>query len=132
MLLSANNEIDAAITAFEQAIARDTNYANARYFLALAYAQNGNTDGAREQLESVLALNPGNAEVTTLIERLNAGEPLSLTQSASSTQSQITQPETVVSEDGTVTTTEDPDTPLISPVNTVPEEDTTASEEETE
>ena len=132
VLLSANNEIDAAITAFEQAIARDTNYANARYFLALAYAQNGNTDGAREQLESVLALNPGNAEVTTLIERLNAGEPLSLTQSASSTQSQITQPETVVSEDGTVTTTEDPDTPLISPVNTVPEEDTTASEEETE
>ena len=132
VLLSANNEIDAAITAFEQAIARDTNYANARYFLALAYAQNGNTDGAREQLESVLALNPGNAEVITLIERLNAGEPLSLTQSASSTQSQITQPETVVSEDGTVTTTEDPDTPLISPVNTVPEEDTTASEEETE
>ncbi len=133
VLLSAINEIDSAITAFEQAVARDTNYANARYFLALAYAQNGNTEGALEQLQAVLALNPGNAEVTSLIERLNAGEPLTLQQNASSSPSQLTEPETVVSEDGTVTTTEDPDTPLISPVNTVPEdEDTESSTEETQ
>jgi tetratricopeptide (TPR) repeat protein len=131
VLLSANNEIDAAITAFEQAIALDTNYANARYFLALAYAQQGNTQGALQQLQAVLELNPGNAQVQNLIERLNTGESLSFEEDVQQTQQQVDEPTTVTSEDGTVTTTEDPDTPLISPVNTVGDTEEESVSEET-
>lgn len=131
VLLSAHNEIDAAITAFEQAIALDTNYANARYFLALAYAQQGNTQGALQQLQTVLDLNPGNTQVQDLIDRINSGEGLSAPEDVQQTQPQVDEPTTVTSEDGTVTTTEDPDTPLIRPVNTVggTEEEESASTE---
>jgi len=123
VLQSANNEIDAAIESFKRAVALDGNYANARYFLALAYAQKGDSEGALRELQVVLDLNPGNAEVMALMERIRSGQPLVETSSAQ----QVQEPESVSAEDDAVTTTGDPDTSLISPVNTVADE----AEEET-
>lgn len=127
VLQSASGDLDGAIIAFEQAIALDSNYANARYFLAIAYAQKGNNDAAVEQLQQVLVSNPGNADVTALIERIQSGLPLEVTPQTS--VSQVEEPETVGADDDAVTTTEAPDTSLISPVNTVGTE--ADSEEET-
>lgn len=121
VLSSAANDLTAAIAAFERAIALDSNYANARYFLALAYAQQENIAGALEQLRKVLELNPGNEDVITLIGQLESGEPLTAVSQESSAQ-QIAEPEAVTTNENTVITTQDPDTPLISPVNTVGEE----------
>lgn len=120
VLQSASGDLDGAIVAFRQAIALDANYANARYFLAIALAQKNDSAGAIEQLEQVLVSNPGNADVTALIERIRSGEPLVVTPQTST--SQVAEPETVGADDDAVTTTEAPDTSLITPVNTVGEE----------
>lgn len=131
VLESASGNLNAAITAFERAVALDTNYANARYFLALAYAQQDNSQGAIEQLQKVLELNPGNDDVEALIAQIQSGEPLDLGSQVSAS-SRVDEPETVTSENETVTTTENPDTPLISPVNTVGEDTETQTNEETD
>lgn len=117
ILESASGKQDEAITAFKQAIELDTNYANARYFLAIALAQKGENAAAIEQLQAVLALNPGNTEVTSLITQLQSGKPLVVT--PQETSQQVGEPETVSTDEEAVTTTEAPDTSLITPVNTV-------------
>jgi tetratricopeptide (TPR) repeat protein len=119
VLHSASGNLDASIAAFEQAIALDVNYANARYFLALAYAQKGKRDGALEQLQKVLDLNPGNTDVISLMDRIRSGAPLEVTQESQ----QVSEPESVTSEDNAITTTEAPATSLITPVNGVGEEE---------
>lgn len=113
---------DAAIAAFERAVVLDTNYANARYFLALAYEEKGRTEEARTQLERVLELNPGNTTVQTLLTSLGSGR--TPTSADASVSGAPTQPNEGVSEDdtGTVTAIDVPDSALITPVNTVPEE----------
>jgi len=125
-LLLVDGQLADAIEAFNRAIARDQNYANARYFLARAYAENNEIDKAIEQLEVVLMLNPNNAEVIGLIERLRSGRGFD-TDVAVSTPA-LGGPEVVTEVNNTVITTEDPDTPLVSPVNTV----NNAEEEESE
>lgn len=118
VLLASNNNIEAATTAFETAVRFDPNYANARYFLALAYSELGRPEEARAQLEVVLSLNPDATQVSDLIDRLGQGESFQL---SSGTPEPVPESADVsVSEDGEVSTTEDPDTPLLSPVNTVP------------
>ncbi len=113
---SLENE-ENAIAAFERAVALDPNYANARYFLALAYAQQGRTDDAIAQLEVVRDLNPDNTQVQDLIDQLRNGVPLDVAPDANTPQLEEA---SVVSEEGeTVTTTEAPDTSLVTPVNTV-------------
>lgn len=69
--------------------------------------------------------------MTALITQLQSGEPLVLNPQTSTEQ--VNEPETVSADDDAVTTTEAPDTSLITPVNTVgdseeTEEDTTAEE----
>ncbi len=118
VLLSANNDIEGAITSFEKAVVLNPSYANARYMLALAYAQTDRTDEAISQLEVVSALNPNNQSVVTLIEQLKADEFIP----APTPSGLVDEPEVVVENAETVTTTEVPDSSLISPVNTIPEE----------
>ena len=120
VLLAASGDIDGSIVAFNKAIELDTNYANARYFLALSLAQKGDTKGAIAQLQAVLALNPGNVEVETLIAQLQSGQPLIL---APETTGQVDEPQTVSAEDDAITTTETPDTSLVSPVNIIDSEE---------
>jgi tetratricopeptide (TPR) repeat protein len=126
VLYSAQKEIDLAIPAFEQAIVVDQNYANARYLLALAYDEKGRGDDAKKQLEAVLALNPGNAEVMNLIKVLNENGSLSsLRQNASKT---VVEAEPVTTDNGTVSTTQSLDTNLVQPVNTLPDTGTGETE----
>jgi len=116
VLESSVKNIDNAIVAFTKAVALDNNYANARYFLALAHVQKGDYPAALEQLEVVLTLNPGNADIETLIEQLKSGETFEVAPEVLSEQ--IEEPETVTKgEDNEVTTTGNPDTPLVSSVN---------------
>ncbi len=123
VLESSRQNITGAITAFERAITLDQNYANARYLLALAYDEEGRGDEAKQQLEAVLNLNPGNAEVTALLEVLNREGSLdSLRSDANRTV--VNEANPVTAENGTVSTTQDsPDTPLVNPVNTAPKFD---------
>lgn len=119
VLESSRGNRDEAIAAFQRAVELDNNYANARYLLALEFAQQGDTPAAIEQLQAVLELNPGNEDVTALIEQLRSGESLNL--STSNEAGDVEEPETVSADDDAVTTTEAPDTPLVSPVNVVGE-----------
>ena len=119
VLYSSSGEIEKAVKSFETAIAIDPNYANARYFLALAYSELGRTDEAKEQLKVVLDLNPDATQVAELIDRLEAGETFELSPES---QTPVSEDSVSVSDGGEVTTTSVPDSPLLSPVNTVPEE----------
>ena len=129
ILQSANGKIDDAINSFAQAVTLDQNYANARYFLALGLAQKGNITEAIAQLEAVLSLNPGNGDVIALIEQLKTGSlPTTLNPNS---VGQVAEPQTVQAVENAVTSTEAPNTSLVSPINTVAEE-TNASPEESE
>ncbi len=104
--------------ALQAAIQLDPQYANARYYLAFAYAKLGKTGEAKAQLEKVLETNPGNTDVSTLIDRLNRGEKIfepSAPQNATNEQVSTT-PE---SKNGVVDTK--PNTPLLTPVNPIPD-----------
>jgi tetratricopeptide (TPR) repeat protein len=127
VLYSSQSKFDEAIAAFSRAIDLDTNYANARYFLGIALAQKGDAQGAIAQLQKVLELNPGNADVSALIAQLQANGKLP---QQSAPAGQVTEPTGVTTVDNTVTASENPDTPLISPVNTPAESDTASSAEE--
>lgn len=62
-----------AIAALEMALALNNDYANARYFLGLAYDRVGRKDDAVRQFEDVERLNPDNEEVKKILENLRAG-----------------------------------------------------------
>lgn len=63
----------AAVQAFQRAVTLADTYANARYFLALAYWRLEEPERAITELERVLETNPGNTEVEAMIENLQAG-----------------------------------------------------------
>ena len=115
VLLFSNERREEARSALEQAVALDGNYANARFYLALVYDTLGRTSDAREQLDVILATNPGNEIIVALLERLDRGEPL---MSADSGQAPLSDVSGVTKKDGAVTADTEPDTPLVSPVNT--------------
>lgn len=122
VLLSSQKNFDKAVVAFEKAKSLDVNYANARYLLALAYDMVGRSADAKEELKVVLSLNPGNADVTHLIETIDReGSLASLrkdpTQSVEKTVEETTP---TTGTDGSVTTTEGTETNLVTPVNTIP------------
>ncbi len=121
VLLSSDQKLDEAIVAFERAVALDSNYANARYFLALGYLEKDNRDAAVEQLEVVLSLNPGNQQVESLLNDIRSGRQFESASTASTSEQVVETDSPVDSADGTVTTTEAPETSLISPVNPVEE-----------
>lgn len=120
VLLSSQEKFEQSIVAFERAVQLDANYANARYFLALAYEQVGRSEDAIVQLEIVRDLNPDNAGVEDVISQIKSGVPLT---TPTAEASSVTEPEgvSVGESNNAVITTEDPDTSLISPVNVVPD-----------
>ncbi len=121
VLESARKNLQGAVPAFEKAVALDPNFANARYLLALAYDELGNSGKAKEQLEAVLNLNPGNADITNLIQVIGSeGSLARLRNDASKT---VVEASPTTDENGTVSTTQESDTSLITPVNTVPKEE---------
>ncbi len=64
------NQMDKAISMFEQAVIVTPNYANARYALALSYLNKNRNQDALTQLQLVDQLVPGNENVQALIEQL--------------------------------------------------------------
>ncbi len=121
VLEAANNNADGAVNAFERAVALDTNYANARYLLAIAYDQKGRTADAQRELEKVLELNPGNKDIEGLIEKLSKGASLNEENTSPISGASLSGSETTVSDTGTVSTEGAPNTPIVTPVNTIPE-----------
>jgi tetratricopeptide (TPR) repeat protein len=67
--------IGKARAAFEAAVRIIPDYANALYFLGVAYDREGNRSLALEQFERVLALNPDSVEVQAAIANVRAGKP---------------------------------------------------------
>jgi tetratricopeptide (TPR) repeat protein len=119
VLARAKGDTQLAITALEHAVALDENFANARYHLALAYDEAGRSADAKAQLEAVLKLNPGNEDVTNMIDVLDQeGSLASLRAQAAQT---VSEQEPVTAEDGTVHTTGGGDSSLVTPVNTPPQ-----------
>lgn len=59
---------------FERALAIAPNYANAHWYLATLYEQDGDIASAIAEVEKVLALNPDNEAVTQRLDRLTRGQ----------------------------------------------------------
>jgi tetratricopeptide (TPR) repeat protein len=122
VLEAARNNVDGAISAFEYAVRLDPNYANAHYLLALAYSEKGRANDAEKSLEKVLELNPENTDIQGLLRTLRDGGTLSIDEGTQGEGAPVSEANGVTNTNGTVTTDSRPDTPLVSPVNTVPEE----------
>lgn len=69
------NELPRARAEFERAIAINSNYSNARYFLGLIYDRQGDKKAAIVQFEEIQKFNPENQEVKLILENLKAGKP---------------------------------------------------------
>lgn len=75
ILRSGTGDTQGAITALSKAVEINPQYANARFFLAVAYATAGQNDLARAQLEAVAALSPENAAaVASDLDTLRLGK----------------------------------------------------------
>ncbi len=68
-----NKDYDGAISALERSVKLNPVYANAKYFLGLAYDKLGRKKDAIAQFKDVQLLNPDNDEVKNILENLNAG-----------------------------------------------------------
>jgi tetratricopeptide (TPR) repeat protein len=117
VLYGADNNAAAAISAFTNALTLNPQYANARYMRALQVLAQGDQATATAELEMVRDMNPDNASVSELIEKIKRGEVTTNT----GTPAAVTEPEAVTRDGEAVTTDTDPNSPLVSPVNTVPE-----------
>ena len=62
-----------AAEAFEKALALNSSYSNARYFLGLSYYNLGKSGDAIKQFEMVQTLNPDNKEVELILRNLKEG-----------------------------------------------------------
>lgn len=74
LLLGADQKTNDAVIAFERAIALSSDYANARYFLSLAYLDLGRQEDALVQLRIILKDNQDSELVKNIIAQVEAGE----------------------------------------------------------
>lgn len=124
ILLASTNRLNDAVSAFEYAVKLDPQYANARYFLALGYVEQGKVDAAIEQLNIVKELNASNSIVDSLINQLRTtgNIPTNLTE-----QSPVTERDS--SSEGV--TNQDLETGLVTSSNPVSSNTNTTNSEET-
>ncbi len=115
LLLAKVDKISDAIKAFEQAIILDNNYANARYFLALAYLDTDRKNDAIVQLKIIETLNPDNQMIKQLIAEVEANK---FVKPDAGFGVPVNDYSVVDQEDGDITTsTKVPETDLINPLN---------------
>ena len=69
-----NKDYDKAGLALESAVAINSEYANARYFLGLVYDKQGKKDKAIEQFEIIQKANPDNQEINKILNNLMDGK----------------------------------------------------------
>lgn len=115
VLLSASEKIPEAIAAYQAAITLDTNYANARYMLALDLAKSGQSEAALEQLRFVQKSNEDNEQLKTLIKQIENGEEVASPSSSLGNQAPIKDREA----NEQSITPEDVSSDLINNVNTI-------------
>lgn len=125
VLFAADKNREASIAAYSRAIELNPNYANARYLRALQYLEAGNTTLAVSELRLVEELNPDNAAIKEVIAKIQAGDIASVLQG---NVGQVSEPESVEVVNEVLTTNDVPDTDLLTPVNTVPDEEAGPSE----
>ena len=113
VLLATDAQLAEAAQAFETAIRLDGSYANARYFLALTYLDQDRTEEALVQLKLVRETNPDNEVLAALIAAVEGGTY----EKSQSNFAPVVDSSTVSEEGGVTTTTEDPETDLVTPVN---------------
>ncbi|HEY0964270.1 MAG TPA: tetratricopeptide repeat protein [Candidatus Paceibacterota bacterium] len=126
VLYAAKKDNDSAIAAYEAAISRDQDFANARYMLALSLIDAKRLDDALAQLRIVQQTNQDNEQLKSLITQLETnGLPTASTTDLGSPVNEQTPAQgngdAVVSPNGA------PDTDLVTPVNTVGEEEGNAA-----
>jgi tetratricopeptide (TPR) repeat protein len=114
ILEATNNNLEAAIKAFETAVGLDNNYANARYFLALAYLDTDRKDDALVQLRIVEESNPDSELIKNSIQQIESGD---YQRPQSSNQLPVQSGEVVSQNEDVTTTSEVPNTDLVSPLN---------------
>jgi tetratricopeptide (TPR) repeat protein len=74
-LLKYNNgDYAGAASDLERSVRLIPDYANAKYFLGLAYDKLGKKDLAINVFESIAKTNPGNTEITNILNNLRAGK----------------------------------------------------------
>lgn len=117
----SKQDIEKGVIALQAAIQLDPQYANAHYYLAFAYDKLGRTADARGELEKVLATNPDNADVQKLIQRMNNGEKISAATPPQTNANTPTEPTTATETKNDAAVKEKPNSPLLTPVNPVPE-----------
>lgn len=83
LLFYASNDMDSAITALEKAIEFQPDYANAKYFLGLSYYAQGHTVKAVKLFAELVAQNPNNNEVRSILANMRIGMPVSSVEPAS-------------------------------------------------
>ncbi|MES2748900.1 MAG: tetratricopeptide repeat protein [Patescibacteria group bacterium] len=115
VLHGAVKNTDAAIAAFTAAITLNPSYANARYFLAEQYLIKGNREAALEQLQIIRDLNPENTAVNSVIDKINSG---TLPLGEFAPNANLPEGSPVTTTNDVTTTSEVPETPLLTPVNT--------------
>lgn len=115
----SKQDIEKGVIALQAAVQLDPQYANAHYYLAFAYDKLGRTADAKAELEKVLATNPGNTDVQKLIDRMNNGEKISAGTPPQTNTPAETTTATETKNDAAVK--EKPNSPLLTPVNPVPE-----------
>jgi tetratricopeptide (TPR) repeat protein len=71
-----NKNYSAAADAMGVAVKLQPDYANARYFLGLAYARIGKTADAIDQFDELQKSNPNNEEINLILANLRAGKPI--------------------------------------------------------
>lgn len=122
LLARSKDDTQQALAALERAVSLDENFANARYHLALVYDELGRSADAKAQLEVVLKLNPGNQDVTQMLDVLNREGSLKSLRTEASQKVDEQMP--VTAEDGTVNagSGEANGSSLVTPVNTPPKD----------
>jgi tetratricopeptide (TPR) repeat protein len=78
LLYAATNDTDEAIQALLRSLRLDPTYADARYVLALQYLTDDRRPQALSQLRIVEQTNPDNAQLLSLIERVENGEEIEI------------------------------------------------------
>jgi tetratricopeptide (TPR) repeat protein len=114
VLLSTAKELKSAIQAFEAAVILDNNYANARYFLALAYLDDDREQDALNELKMVEVSNPDNENLKALIEQVEGGE---FKKPESEFGVPVEDSGAVSQQDDVTTTSEEPETDLVKSLN---------------
>lgn len=116
ILLTAAEDTDSALQAYGESLRLDPNFANARYLRALLLVDRGEVELALGELRIVAQTNADNTQLLALISSLESGDVPSTNMTPSDLINDATP---VTSEDDVVTSPVNPDTDLITPLNTV-------------